>query len=248
MTARPTILRASSPAIGSRTRASGSPARRSAGWRGRTRGLAEAAAPLVAFLAPVTEAAPRAPLNHYGRSKAEAEIVVEAARAAGLRTAIVRLVYGALNDHPDRAVPSLLWRAMAGEELRITGAANFFDFVHVEDCAEGLIAAADRLIAGGAPPAPAHLATGIPTSLGALATQCRAVAGSASPLALLPPRDFDVTGFCGDPALAAELLGWRARIRLEEGLRMLRQELAERGRPLDPVTMPVPRTHQPAAV
>ena len=59
---------------------------------------------------PVAETAPMLPVNHYGRSKADGERLVLAARANGLRSAIVRLssVYGSVHDHPDRAVPSLL--------------------------------------------------------------------------------------------------------------------------------------------
>lgn len=188
---------------------------------------------------PVREDAAMAPLNTYGRSKAEGEKLVTAAAAGGLRTAIVRLsnVYGTANDHPDRAVPSLLGRAVRGEELRISGENHFFDFVHVDDCVRGLMMVIERL-QGGIETPPLHLATGIRTTLGELARAAIATAQSASELKVLPSRSFDVAGFQGDPARAAEVLGWHAEIGLDEGLRRLRDIMVARGRPLDPVEMP----------
>lgn len=188
---------------------------------------------------PVTEDAPMAPVNHYGRSKADAELRVEAARQAGLRTATLRLsnVYGTTNDHPDRAVPSLLARALAGEELVITGRNNFFDFVHVDDCVRGLIMAGEEIAGGRALPA-IHLATGIATSLGELAELAIDVAQSPSRLRELPSRSFDVAGFCGAPERARAVLGWAARIGLREGMERLGDTLRARGRAMDEVAMP----------
>ncbi len=189
---------------------------------------------------PITEDTPFAPANHYGRSKAEAERLMDAARRDGLQTATLRLsnVYGTARDHPDRAVPALLWNAMSGEELRITGAETFFDFVHVDDCVEGFIAVADRLQAGVADLPPIQLTTGIPTSLATLAAKVLAVTSSRSALTILAPRTFDVSGFCGAPDRAWKVLGWKARIGLDQGLRSLRDIFADRGRPPDQVEMP----------
>lgn len=190
---------------------------------------------------PAMEGDPIAPLNTYGRSKADAEKAVLRASARGLRTAILRLsnVYGTVNDHPDRAVPSLLWRAMQGRHLHVTGKETFFDFVHVEDCVTGIMAAMDQLGRGDSV-VPLHLVTGVATSLGELAQMARRVAGTSSPLIEEPSRGFDVSGFVGDPALAAKVLGWRAAIPLETGLMRLLNDLARRGRPMDPVKMPRP--------
>lgn len=213
--------------------------------------LALSAAPWVLFASsrevygdpdrvPVGEDAPLAPVNAYGRSKVLGEQLVGAARGRGLRAAVVRLsnVYGALNDHPDRAVPALLWRALAGQDLCITGADTFFDFVHVDDCVRGLLAVAGQLEAGeGAVPA-VHLASRRATTLGDLARSVLAVTESNSGVSIGAARGFDVRGFCGDPARARAVLGWTAEIALEEGIGKLMAEMIDRGRPLDPVTMP----------
>ncbi|RJK93518.1 SDR family oxidoreductase, partial [Paracoccus aestuarii] len=94
---------------------------------------------------PVTEDAPKHPVNRYGQSKLESEHLVDEAAQAGMRTAILRLssVYGGRQDHPDRVIPALTWRALQGEQLVITGADTFFDFVHVEDTVDGILAAID---------------------------------------------------------------------------------------------------------
>ncbi len=188
---------------------------------------------------PVSEEAHVAPVNTYGRSKAEGERLVHAAADQGLRSAIIRLsnVYGNRNDHPDRAVPSLLWRAVQGLDLRISGEDHFFDFVHVDDCVRGLMKVMDRLSAGIETP-PLHLATGVRTTLGELARAAIAIAQSESPLTVLPSRSFDVAGFVGDPTRAAQVLGWRAAIPLDEGLRQLRVQMLAAGQPMDPVEMP----------
>ena len=199
-------------------------------------------------LLPVVETAPMQPVNHYGRSKADGERLVLAARAMGLRSAIVRLssVYGTVHDHADRAVPALLWRAMQGQDLRLSGVDAVFDFVHVDDTVRGLHLAARQLALGTGTVPTVHLATGVATSLGALARAVIETAGSDSALTLLPARSFDVTGFCGDPAQAEAVLGWRAAIDLKTGLQdLFRAFLARREAP-GPVAIPNP-AHRPQA-
>lgn len=189
----------------------------------------------------VAESDPIAPVNAYGRSKAEGERIVDQARTRGLATAILRLsnVYGGRRDHPDRAVPALLADALAGEDLVITGGGNYFDFVHVDDCVAGLMKTVGLLATGEGALPPIHLATGVETSLHELAKLAIATCDSSSRIVETPARPFDVSGFCGDPARARDLLGWRAEIELRTGLARLADELHHNG-PLDPVAMPDP--------
>jgi len=190
---------------------------------------------------PVTEAAAIRPLNNYGRSKASGESLMAVAAAAGLRTAVLRLsnVYGVENDHPDRAVPSLMWRALQGEDLRLSGLEGFFDFVHVSDTAKGIVMAIEQLAAGVKTVPTVHLATGVATTLGALAEMAIRVTQSTSKVVVLPSRSFDVKGFCGCPDAAERVLGWRAEATLEAGLHEFLEILRQRCRALDPVEMPL---------
>ena len=185
---------------------------------------------------PATEDTPLRPVNVYGRSKAEGERLMEAARAGGLRAATVRLsnVYGSARDHADRVIPAFLRAAVSGHPLRVDGADCTFDFTHIDDTVRGLVAVVDRLARGQGLP-PIHLVTGRPTTLGDLATLAIDVAGGISPVVEAPPRSFDVSRFHGDPSRARELLGWEPCVVLREGLERLVRDLraeaaaAERG-------------------
>lgn len=190
----------------------------------------------------VTERDPVAPVNHYGRSKAEAEECVERGRSAGLRAAIVRLsnVYGTMNDHPDRAVPALLWRALSGEPIELTGGDNYFDFVHVDDSVRGLVAAGALQASGLAQVPTVHLSTGTATSLNQLAQVAIDLCATSCEIRLLPRRDYDVAGFCGDPSFAGQVLNWQPKITLREGMTRLREQMIARGSPILPAVRPGP--------
>ena len=168
---------------------------------------------------PAQVSAPRRPVNAYGRSKVEAEDLVE---AAGLRTAILRFsnVYGATDDHADRVVPAFARNAVLGRPLRVDGRDCTFDFTHLSDTVRGILEAVRRLEAGQRL-APIHLLTGTPTTLGELAALAVELAGGGSTVVEAPSRSFDVHRFHGDPGRAARLLGWRAEVSLREGLARL---------------------------
>lgn len=190
-------------------------------------------------VSPVTEDAPKNPVNRYGQSKLTSETLVNDAAEAGMRTAILRLssVYGGRQDHPDRVVPSLTWRALQGEQLVITGADTFFDFVHVEDTVDGIIAAIDRLASQEGSLPPLNLATGVATSLQDLAEIVLSATGSQAALNVAPARSFDVSGYCGSTERAEQVLGWKARRDLRGGVRGLAEDFARSG-PLEIVTPP----------
>ena len=168
---------------------------------------------------PVAEDAPLAPLNVYGRSKAEAEQRLCAARGHGLGTAVLRFsnVYGDTRDHADRVIPAFARAAALGETLRIDGPDHLFDFTHLADTVRGVLAVMDRLAQGAQLP-PIHLVTGHGTSLGQLAELALRAGCGRSRIAYAPPRSYDVAQFVGDPSLAQRLLGFRAEVALTDGL------------------------------
>lgn len=168
---------------------------------------------------PADESAQRRPLNVYGRSKVEAEDLVD---EAGLRSAILRFsnVYGSTGDHVDRVVPAFARNAVLGRPLRVDGRDCTFDFTHLTDTVRGILAVVRRLEAGQGL-APVHLLTGVPTTLGELAALAVELAGGGSTVVEAPSRSFDVHRFHGNPLRAAELLGWRAEVGLRDGLARL---------------------------
>jgi len=169
---------------------------------------------------PAAESASLQPVNIYGRSKAEGELLVSRARAKGLRAATVRLsnVYGHTADHVDRVVPAFVQAAIAGSQLRVDGADHVFDFTHVDDSARGIVALANHLQAGHDAPLPVHFLTGQATTLWQLATLAVELAGTGASIAQAPPRTFDVSRFYGNPQRALDLLGWVPQVTLRSGL------------------------------
>lgn len=178
---------------------------------------------------PVPEDAPLRPMNIYGRSKAAAEAAVGRAREDGLATAIVRFsnVFGTTADHGNRVVPAFARSAATGGTISIEGAENTFDFTHVDDIGRGLALLIECLDDGHRALPPIHYVGGRAVSLGELAEMARQAALAPVEIRIAPPRNFDVAHFRGDPARAEALLGWRAEISVEDGLRRLIQAYAD---------------------
>ena len=111
---------------------------------------------------PASEETPREPVNVYGRSKVMGEELIEAARLDGLRASVIRLsnVYGSTTDHADRVVPAFARAAVLGHSLRVEGAEHTFDFTHISDVAQGIVALVSRLDDGQCAPPPIHFTYG----------------------------------------------------------------------------------------
>jgi nucleoside-diphosphate-sugar epimerase len=176
---------------------------------------------------PVAEDAPLLPTNVYARSKVEAERLTDAARAAGLKTAILRFsnVYGDARDHADRVVPAFARAAALAtrgrQDIRVDGAACTFDFTYIDDIVDGILRVVRQLEDGERKLPPIHFVTGQATSLGELAALAARIGGPNVRVTETAPRSFDVYRFAGDPTRAAHLLGWRARTFIEEGFAAL---------------------------
>jgi nucleoside-diphosphate-sugar epimerase len=172
---------------------------------------------------PVAETAVLKPMNVYARSKVAAEKLVLAARDAGLSTAVVRFssVYGDVRDHADRVVPAFALAATQGGTMRIDGPDCAFDFTHVDDVAAGLMKICNALSSGENSLPTLHFVSGMRTTLRELAEMTAALGGGRTQIGLVEPRAFDISRFCGDPALAAAVLGWRTTTSLRAGLSRL---------------------------
>jgi nucleoside-diphosphate-sugar epimerase len=171
---------------------------------------------------PVKESVMKCPINIYGKAKAYMEDCSIKASDTGINTAIVRLanVYGCVNDHTTRVLPAFCRNAVLGEPLRVDGFNNLFDFTHIDDVVVGIAKIVEIINRGNKLP-PIHLLPGIGVTLKEAAEMAVKFAESQSIIREAPARNFDVSRFIGCPNLSYELLGWKAQISPEEGIKRL---------------------------
>ena len=97
----------------------------------------------------VAEEAECNPIGQYGIMKLCGEDIVKDYHRRGcFDYAIIRpsAVYGPL-DVEDRVVAKFMLAAMRGDQLRVNGASETLDFTYVDDAADGIVAAATRIMA-----------------------------------------------------------------------------------------------------
>lgn len=178
---------------------------------------------------PVKESAPLAPINHYARSKVEAERLVRAAVNQGATGAILRFsnVYGSVHDHSDRVIPAFARAAAGGDDLSLEGGFQTLDFTHVEDVVRGILQVLRRMASGEPPDGPVHFVSGRGTRLSDLAMHALRAAGTRSRVIQHEPQPFHIEAFVGDPTRARRVLDWGVQIHVEEGLTRLVNEFRQ---------------------
>jgi UDP-glucose 4-epimerase len=165
------------------------------------------------------EDSPCEPLSPYGTAKLAAEEYLRAYnRLYGTRHIALRYgnVYGPRQDpHGEAGVVAIFLGALArGEQARIFGdGSQTRDYVYVGDVARATVAALGH--EGGV----FNVGTGRETAVAELYELCARVAGSDLPAEHAPARLGELQRSFLDPTLAAETLGFRAMVDLEDGLR-----------------------------
>lgn len=112
--------------------------------------------------------------------------------------------------------PTFIYRALKKAPLPLENEGRATrDFIFVEDICRGLMACALR----GQPGDVYNLASGVETSIRALAETINQLAGSHTPVEMAPARPWDHSG-CryGSPKKAMQDLGFEATVALEDGL------------------------------
>src|SRR5881392_855522 len=169
--------------------------------------------------APAPESAPRRPVSPYGIAKLCAEEYLAGwNRIHGTDHVALRFgnVFGPRQDSSleGGVVSIFLERLARGEETLIFGdGLQSRDFVFVGDVVDALLAAVGH--AGDV----FNVGTGEETSVLELHRLCTKVAGVDAEPRLEPPRLGDARRSVLDVSHAAEDLGWRPQVTLEEGLR-----------------------------
>jgi len=164
------------------------------------------------------------PVSPYGSSKLSGEGYCSAYfRTFGVATVALRFgnVYGPLSGHKNSAVARFIKRATSGEPLEIYGdGSQTRDFIFIGDLIRALKLAATVEGVGGEI---FQIATSSETSVRELLDKLLpilAVAGMKDvEVRQTAPRLGDVQRNYSDTSKAARLLGWRAEVALDEGLR-----------------------------
>jgi nucleoside-diphosphate-sugar epimerase len=174
---------------------------------------------------PMDETTPLQPRGFFGATKAAGSLLVAGAAAErGLRATVLRAfqVYGPL-DHGDRLVPRALRAARTGEVLPLTAPGLRRDWVFVTDVVEACVRAslADELPSGQV----LNIGTGRQVANEELVDEVRRVTGRPVGVAVgaCAPREWDTGSWVCDPSLARHLLGWDAKVALDEGLARCRK-------------------------
>ncbi len=158
-----------------------------------------------------------APLAPYGASKwaGEAYVATWAARG-GLPHAICRLgnVYGPRQSpHGEAGVVAIFTnKLLQGQPPTLFGhGAPTRDYVHVQDVAAALCAASGTR-------GTFNVATGVETDVLTLLGLLQRSAGTSLEPDLQPLREGELQRSCLDTSRAADVLGWRAEIQIEDGV------------------------------
>jgi UDP-glucose 4-epimerase len=112
--------------------------------------------------------------------------------------------------------PAFVYRALKGLPLHLDNEGRASrDFIYVGDIVEGLL----RCATDGEPGDVYNLASGVETSIRELAERVNELCGNEGNLELGPARDWDRSGHrFGSTEKAKRVLGFEARLQLEEGL------------------------------
>jgi UDP-glucose 4-epimerase len=162
------------------------------------------------------------PVSPYGASKLAGEAYCQAYAATyGMAACSLRFsnAYGPYSLHKRSVVATWLRAALAGEPVTIHGdGGQTRDFVHASDVADAVLAALD---------APAdrvagelfQVGTGRETTIARLADVMEVAIGRPIEVVHAPDRAGDIRRNVGRVDKAAEALGYRATVSLEDGLR-----------------------------
>jgi UDP-glucose 4-epimerase len=184
---------------------------------------------------PVREDAELAPSSPYGMSKLMSENILKDLERSepAWRIALLRY-FNPVGAHPSgtigedpRGTPNNLMPFVAqvavgkrlhlsvfGDDYETPDGSGVRDYLHVQDLAEGHVAALKHLLGSG-DSLTLNLGTGRGVSVFELVKAFERASGRAVPYEIAPRRPGDVAANYADPALAERVLGWKARLGLD---------------------------------
>jgi UDP-glucose 4-epimerase len=173
---------------------------------------------------PIIENSDTSPIGFYGASKLAGEKFCQAfERTYGLGAICLRYfnVYGPRQRISGEAavIPGFVRRIRQGKHLEIHGTGRQVrDFVHVADVVDATLLAAEKRHVSDV----VNVGTGRTTSIIALADQLLALTGRSNLRKVyMSARQGDMLQSCADTSKANAMLGFQARIPLNDGLRSM---------------------------
>lgn len=159
--------------------------------------------------------------SHYSVTKSTiANLIHFYGKKRGFPAANLRLysIYGPYED-PARLIPTLIAKGVEGELPPFVNPDTSRDFVFIDDAVEAFIDAAGNL-------APEYygdsfnIGSGVKTTIREIVTIAKDLFGIADdPEYTMPNRSWDVDDWYANTTKAETVLGWRARVPFEAGLR-----------------------------
>lgn len=161
------------------------------------------------------------PNSHYAVSKAAtSQAIAFYGKVRGIPIVNLRLysVYGPYEDS-SRLIPVLCEQSLHGNLPPFARQEVTRDFIHVDDVVSAFIDAVLRMcpeVAGES----FNIGTGIQTSLSSLANLTKTLFSIQDEPQFIPGvgRTWDVDNWFADPKKAGDILGWGAKVKLEDGL------------------------------
>ncbi len=181
---------------------------------------------------PVREDHAKNPKSVYGVTKLCAEnacrsYLTGVNGGGGVNQIIFRFsnVYGSERDLPERVIPKFMAKAIRGEDITLYGGGQVLDFTFIDDTVSGITKAYSAGLRGEASGEDFHFVTGSGCSVSELARMIVDLVGSSSKIIPIPANSFEVRRFIGDPEKAHRMIGYEPRVRLQDGLKILRERM-----------------------
>jgi nucleoside-diphosphate-sugar epimerase len=165
------------------------------------------------------------PTMLYGAAKLAANhLSAQRCREAGIAFAWLRLfsVYGP-GDNPNWLIPSTAASLVRGSRPRCTAGTQKWDYLQIDDVAEGVLAAAITARATGV----FNLSSGEPVAVRTIVEMLRDIASPGLQLKFgeIPFGPDQIMHLEGDNSRLREATGWSPQVPLGEGLRQVVEEL-----------------------
>jgi len=169
---------------------------------------------------PIKENSPRKPINPYGDTKYQSELLAEKYTKLGVKVIGLRYfnIYGKGQTISYAGViTKFLHNIKNNESLKIFGdGEQIRDFVHVEDVANANLLAMDSKVDFGF----YNIGTNVSTSINYLAKTLIAISNQDLKIIHTKALEGDVKNSLADLANTNEKLNWKAKIDLEPGLKI----------------------------